>query len=79
VVDVAERSGSPRRSPETTQEGMTARRVAIRSAVLGILALVIQLLAWGDWFIRETHHDAAFWRFVAGLGPNPESPDSRGS
>lgn len=78
MVDVAEQSGSPKSSPGMTQEGMTARPLAIRSVVLGIFALVIQLLAWGDWFIRETQHDAAFWRFVAGLGPNPESPDLAG-
>jgi hypothetical protein len=78
VVDVSEQSGSPKRSPEMMQEGMTARRLAIRSVVLGIFALMIQFLAWGDWFIREKQHDAAFWRFVAGLGPNPESPDLAG-
>ena len=45
MVDVAEQSGSPKRSSEMMQEGMTARRLAIRSVVLGIFALMIQLLA----------------------------------
>ena len=48
------------------------------SLVLGILAFMIQLLAWGDWFIREKQHDAAFERFLAGNGPNPESTDLTG-
>ena len=48
------------------------------SLVLGILALMIQLLAWGDWFIREKQHDAAFERFLAEKGPNPESTNLTG-
>lgn len=48
------------------------------SLVLGILAFMIQLLAWGDWFIRDRQQDAAFERFLAGRGPNPESPDPTG-
>jgi hypothetical protein len=51
---------------------------AVTSLVLGILAFVIQLLAWGDWFIRDRQQDAAFERFLAGTGPNPESPDPVG-
>jgi len=51
---------------------------AVTSLVLAILALMIQLLAQGDWFIRDKQHDAAFDRFVAGRGPNLESPDLAG-
>jgi hypothetical protein len=51
---------------------------AVTSLVLAILALMIQLLAQGDWFIRDKQHDAAFDRFVVGRGPNLESPDLAG-
>jgi hypothetical protein len=48
------------------------------SLVLGILAFMIQLLAWGDWFIREKQHDAAFERFLAGRGRILEPTDLTG-
>jgi len=58
--------------------GDLSKGPAVTSLVLGILAFVIQLLAWGDWFIRDRQQDAAFERFLAGRGPNPESPDPVG-
>jgi hypothetical protein len=51
---------------------------AKNSLVLGISAFVIQLLVWGDWFIRDRQQDAAFERFLAGRGPIPESPEPVG-
>jgi hypothetical protein len=52
---------------------------AKNSLVLGIAAFVIQLWAWGDWFIRDRQQDAAFERFLEGRGPNPEQPDPTGA
>jgi hypothetical protein len=39
---------------------------------------VIQLLAWGVWFILDRQDDAAFERFLAGRGPITEPPDVTG-
>jgi len=58
--------------------GDLSKGPAVTSLVLGILAFVIQLLAWGDFFIRDRQQDAAFERFLAGTGPIPESPDPVG-
>lgn len=48
------------------------------SLVLGILAFVIQLLAWGDWFIRSSQADAALRRLLAGTGHSVQSPGVAG-
>jgi hypothetical protein len=48
------------------------------SLVLGILAFMIQLLAFGDWLFLERQHDAAFERFLAGEGPIPNAPNLAG-
>jgi hypothetical protein len=72
-----EESGETARLNEP-HAGDLSKGPAVTSLVLGILAFVIQLLAWGDWFIRDRQQDAAFERFLAGTGPNPESPDPVG-
>jgi hypothetical protein len=72
-----EESGETARLNEPNA-GDLSKGPAVTSLVLGILAFVIQLLAWGDWFIRDRQQDAAFERFLAGRGPNPESPDPVG-
>jgi hypothetical protein len=47
---------------------------ATTSLVLGIVAFVIQLVAWGLTFLEKIEHDAAFERWVrAGLGDPPQS------
>jgi hypothetical protein len=51
---------------------------AVTSLVLGILALMIQLLAWGDWFIRSRQADAALKRLLAGTGHSVQSPGVAG-
>ncbi len=51
---------------------------AITSLVLGILALMIQLLAWGVWFIRSSQADAALERLLAGTGQSVQSPGVAG-
>ena len=56
-----EESGETARLNEP-QAGNLSNGPAVTSLVLGILAFMIQLLAWGDWFIRDLQHDAAFWR-----------------
>lgn len=61
-----ERNTHPSNGPATT------------SLVLGILAFVIQLVAWGVWFILDRQDDAAFERFLAGSGPIPQYPDVTG-
>ena len=72
-----EESGETARLNEP-HAGDLSKGPAVTSLVLGILAFMIQLLAWGDWFIRAKQHDAAFERFLAGRGPNPESPGVAG-
>jgi hypothetical protein len=59
-------------------EHASVERPATTSLVLGILAVVIQLLAWGVWFILDRQDDAAFERFLAGSGPIPQYPDVTG-
>ena len=61
----------------TPRAGDLSNGPATTSLVLGILAFVIQLLAWGVWFILDKHDDAAFERFLAG-GPITEPPDVTG-
>jgi hypothetical protein len=51
---------------------------AVTSLVLGILALMIQLPAWGDWFIRSRQTDAALKRLLAGTGHSVQSPGVAG-
>ena len=72
-----EESGETARLNEP-HAGDLSKGPAVTSLVLGILAFVIQLLAWGDWFIRDRQQDAAFERFLAGRGPIPESPEPVG-
>jgi hypothetical protein len=51
---------------------------ATTSLVLGILAVVIQLLAWGVWIILKRQDDAAFDRWLAGRGSLQDPPDVTG-
>jgi hypothetical protein len=64
------RDGTP--SPTASNQPATS------SLVLGLSAFVIQLLAFGDWLFLERQHDAAFERFLAGEGPNPNAPNLAG-
>jgi hypothetical protein len=45
---------------------------ATRSLVLGIVAFVIQFVAWGMLVLEEIESEAAWDRFAAGLGEPPE-------
>ena len=51
---------------------------ATTSLVLGILAVVIQLLAWGVWIILKRQDDAAFDRWLARRGSLQDPPDVTG-
>jgi hypothetical protein len=52
---------------------------ALTSLLLGILAFVIQLLAWGVWFIRSNQADAAMKRLLTeGSGHSVQSPGLAG-
>jgi hypothetical protein len=62
----------------TPRAGDLSNGPATTSLVLGILAFVIQLLAWRVWFILDEQDDAAFERFLAGRGPITEPPDVTG-
>lgn len=68
---------SERGDTSTPHAGDPSNGPATTSLVLGILAFVIQLLAWGVWFILDKQDDAAFERFLAG-GPITEPPDVTG-
>jgi hypothetical protein len=64
------RVGTP--SPSEPDEAWN--QPATTSLVLGIVAFVIQLMAWGLTFVEEIEHDAAFERWVrTGLGDPPQS------
>jgi hypothetical protein len=69
---------SERGDTSTPHAGDPSNGPATTSLVLGILAFVIQLLAWGVWFILDKQDDAAFERFLAGRGPITEPPDVTG-
>jgi hypothetical protein len=69
---------SERGDTSTPHAGDLSNGPATTSLVLGILAFVIQLLAWRVWFILDEQDDAAFERFLAGRGPITEPPDVTG-
>ena len=50
------------RSPRGPDEA--SNRLATTSLVLGIVAFLIQLVAWGLEALKEIEHDAAFERWV---------------
>ena len=65
-------------TPSSTEPNEASNQPATTSLVLGILAVVIQLVAWGVWFMLDRQDDAAFERFLAGRGPITEPPDVTG-
>jgi hypothetical protein len=65
-------------TPSPTEPDEASNHPATWSLVLGILAFVIQLLAWGVWFMLDRQGDAAFERFLAGSGTTIEPPDVTG-
>ena len=69
---------SKRGDTSTPHAGDLSNGPATTSLVLGILAVVIQLVAWGVWFMLDRQDDAAFERFLAGRGPITEPPDVTG-
>jgi hypothetical protein len=62
------------RTPSPSEPDEAWNQPATTSLVLGIVAFVIQLVAWGLTFLEKIEHDAAFERWVrTGLGDPPQS------